>query len=182
MGGEIVIVGPVIATATAATDGVIFIVIIEVVIIEVVIVGAEARTPQRLTETRWAALYATARVMHTPDWSPAVPTGEVDDPARAPPLVPPTDGLEEPSADWDGVGQAADLVHHLPLALWARGHGDASFALRCRQCSVALGCDNCRIRAPLQLPIPLVSPELQQWPTRWNSFGLPSICHTPLLR
>jgi hypothetical protein len=121
-------VGEILASATAsdvAVGDVVARVVAPVVadVVEVIIGVAEARTPERLTETRRAPLHATARVMDAPDGSPAVPTGEVDDPAGAPPLVAPTDGLEEASADRDGVGQAADLVHHLPIALWTQGHG-----------------------------------------------------------
>jgi hypothetical protein len=107
MGGEVVVV-----------------IILEIVIaVVILIVDAEARAPERLAETRGASFRATTRVMDTPDGSPAVPTGEVDDPAGAPPLVAPTDGLEETSTDRDGVGQTADLIHHLPIALWTQGHG-----------------------------------------------------------
>jgi hypothetical protein len=149
--------GDVVAGATACeleSHAFIVHIIVVGIVVEVVVGIAEARTPERLTETRRAALHATARVMDTPDGSPAIPTGEVDDPAGALHLVPPTDGIEKITTDRDGIGQTADLVHHLSLALWAHGHGDSSFALRCRPCSVALGCDICRSRARLHVPIP----------------------------
>jgi len=96
------------------------------IIFEVVVGIAEARTPERLTEARGTPLYAAARVMDTPDGSPAVPTWEVDNPAGAPPFVPPTDGFEKISTDGNGVGQTADLLHHFPFTLWTHGHDDSS--------------------------------------------------------
>jgi hypothetical protein len=118
--------GDVVAGATAGElEGHAFVIrvvdvvvdIVAEVVVEVVVRIAEARTPERLTETGGAALHATARVMDTPDGSPAVPTGEIDHPAGALPLVPPADGLEKITTDRDGFGQTADLVHHLALAL-----------------------------------------------------------------
>jgi hypothetical protein len=133
MGGEVLVgaraseveVVHVVAPDVAPDGGHIVEVIVQV-IVEVVAGIVEARTPERLTETRRTPLHATTGVMDAPDGSPAVPTGEVDDPARAPPLVSPSDWFEKISTDGNGVGQTADLLHHFPFTLWTHGHDDSS--------------------------------------------------------
>jgi hypothetical protein len=156
MGGEIVVVIVVIVIIVGAVSGpaaiaaaqsvavVLAVLIVVVVVVVVVVIESEARARQRVAETRGAAFHATTRMMNPTDRSPAVPTGEIDNPARSPPLAPPTNGLEGLATDSDGIGQTADLVHLLPLALWTYGHGDSFFDLRCRPWSIAFGCDRYR--------------------------------------
>jgi hypothetical protein len=104
-----------------------------VIIAKIVVVGTEARTSKRLTEAGGASFGTTSGVMDAPDGSPAIPAREIDDPARGLHFVPPTDGFERIATDDDGIGQAADPLHHFPLALWTHAHSDSSFNSQCCQ-------------------------------------------------
>jgi hypothetical protein len=109
MGGQVaVVIGAVTPTGMAAAV---------IVLAVIVLVGVEAWASKRLTETGGASFHATTWVMDTPDGSPAVLAGEVDDPVGAFPLVPPTDRFERIATDGDGVGEAADPIPHIHLAL-----------------------------------------------------------------
>jgi hypothetical protein len=126
MGGEVAVL-VVLVTDTAMASAVIIVLAVILVGVVILVGGTEAWASKRLTETGGASFRATTRVMDTPDGSPAVLAGEVDDPARGLPLVPPTDGFERIATDGDGVGQAADPLPHIHPALWANGHDDSSF-------------------------------------------------------